>query len=471
MNSLLLLKHELLLTALLLIFILIKLLKEISNHQFFLITCVLLAVNFLAGFFGNSYGSVFGNMFHTNEFISIQKNILNLATLLIVLSSWSWLKHHHHVPEFFILLLTTLLGMFFMLSSGNFLMFYLSLELATIPLAALCNFDLEKKQSSEAGMKMILLSALASAVLLLGISFIYGTTGTISFTELSFNLTGHPLQVFGFILVFAGFAFKLSVIPFHLWTADVYEGSPVAITAYLSVVSKGAMVFIFTTILYTVFRQIENTGYNTLFITAVVTMTIGNLFAIRQQNLKRFLAFSSIAQVGFILVGLSGYNQLGISSATYFIFIYVFSNLAAFAVVGLISAASGKENINDYRGLAKTNPSLAWIMALSLFSLAGIPPTAGFFGKFFLLAAGAGKGNFVLITIAALNIVLSLYYYLRVIRVMFMDQHDSPIPNIKCDKAFNTAAVIFIAGILIAGIWDYPFQIINTLAPYIFTAY
>lgn len=286
MNSLLLLKHELLLTALLLIFILIKLLKEISNHQFFLITCVLLAVNFLAGFFGNSYGSVFGNMFHTNEFISIQKNILNLATLLIVLSSWSWLKHHHHVPEFFILLLTTLLGMFFMLSSGNFLMFYLSLELATIPLAALCNFDLEKKQSSEAGMKMILLSALASAVLLLGISFIYGTTGTISFTELSFNLTGHPLQVFGFILVFAGFAFKLSVIPFHLWTADVYEGSPVAITAYLSVVSKGAMVFIFTTILYTVFRQIENTGYNTLFITAVVTMTIGNLFAIRQQNLQ-----------------------------------------------------------------------------------------------------------------------------------------------------------------------------------------
>ena len=269
-------------------------------------------------------------MFHTNPLIGFQKNILNLGTYLISLLFAGWLKKSEHMPEFFMLMLSALLGMFFMISSGNLLMFYLSLELATIPVAALANFDLEKKISSEAAMKMILSSAFSSGILLFGISLVYGATGTLSFAELPHQLNGSPLLLLSLVLLFTGFAFKLSVVPFHLWTADVYEGSPIAVTAFLSVISKGSIAFIFISALYNVFQPLHDTWYKMLVILAIATMVIGNLFAIRQQNIKRFLAFSSIAQVGFILVGMSSNSNAGIASVVYFILIYVFSNLAAF---------------------------------------------------------------------------------------------------------------------------------------------
>lgn len=471
MNDLLLLKHELLLTALLLLFILIKLGKEISNSRFIKTTYVLLLLNFIAGFISNQSGSLFGNMFFTDEFVLLQKNILNLSVVLIAFSSYRWMEPHRHLPEYFILLTASLLGMFFMISSGNLLMFYLGLELSAIPLAALCNFDLDKKSSSEAGMKMILSSAFASGILLMGISLLYGTCGTLSFSELSYAIYGNPLQVFAFILLFAGFAFKLSIVPFHLWTADVYEGSPVSVTAFLSVVSKGAMVFAFTSVLYRVFPNMEEPVYHTLFITAVATMTIGNLFAVRQQNLKRFLAFSSIAQVGFILVGISGFSPEGVAAAVYFILVYAFSNLAAFAVIGLITSGTGKENINDYRGLVNTNPLLAWTLTIAFFSLAGIPPAAGFFGKFFLLAAGAGKGNFVLISIAALNMIVSLYYYLRVVRAMFMDKNETPLPVVARDGYFNIVLIVCLAGITLAGLWNLPYNFVRQLSGFVYSSF
>ncbi len=185
-------------------------------------------------------------------------------------------------------------------------MFYLGLELSTIPLAALANFDLEKKISSEAAMKMIMSSAFSSGLLLFGISMLYGSTGTLNFPELSQQLNSSPLQIFSFVLLVAGFGFKISAVPFHLWTADVYEGSPVAVTSYLSVISKGAILFVFVSVLYKVFQNISDVWYNMLFLISVLTMIIGNLFALRQQNMKRFLAFSSIAQVGFILIGITG---------------------------------------------------------------------------------------------------------------------------------------------------------------------
>ena len=248
----------------------------------------------------------------------------------------------------------TLLGMFFMISSNNLLMFYLALELSTIPLAALANFDLEKRRSSEAALKMIISSAFSSGLLLFGISMLYGSTGTLSFTELPAHLNGNPLQIFSFILLIAGFAFKISAVPFHLWTADVYEGSPVAVTSYLSVISKGAILFVLVSVLYNVFAPLNESWYNILFLISVLTMIIGNLFALRQQNMKRFLAFSSIAQVGFILIGITGYSPEGSASVIYFILIYIFSNLAAFGVINLVSAVTGKENIDDYKGFYKT---------------------------------------------------------------------------------------------------------------------
>ena len=450
---LLLMKQELVITFIIFVILFMKLAKdETKNETLVNFVNILLTLNLASGFFLQQSGSLFGDMFLTNELFTFEKNLLNLGTLIISLQSYNWLKDHKHVPEFYILLLSTLLGMFFMISSNNLLMFYLALELSTIPLAALANFDLEKRRSSEAAFKMIISSAFSSGLLLFGISMLYGSTGTLSLTELPAHLNGNPLQIFSFILLIAGFGFKISAVPFHLWTADVYEGSPVSVTSYLSVISKGAILFVLVSVLYNAFAPLSESWYNMLFLISVMTMIIGNLFALRQQNMKRFLAFSSIAQVGFILIGITGYSAEGSASVIFFILIYIFSNLAAFGVINLVSAATGRENVDDYKGFYKTNKGLSWVLAIALFSLGGVPPTAGFFGKFFLLLAGAGKGNYLLITIAALNMVISLYYYLKVIKAIFMDPNDNPIEKVETGWSPRLAMIICVGGIIIVGL-------------------
>jgi NADH-quinone oxidoreductase subunit N len=456
-------KQELVVAVIIFLLILLKLGKERSNVTVLNSVNTLLLLNLVAGFFWNREGILFNEMFRTNPLMILEKNILSLGTLIISMQSYSWLKTHKHVAEFYMLLLSCLLGMFFMISGGNLLMFYLGLELSTIPLAAVANFDLAKRQSSEAAMKLIISSAFSSGLLLFGMSMLYGTTGTLIFSELPAALNGSDLQVFAFVLLLAGFAFKISVVPFHLWTADVYEGAPVAVTSFLSVISKGAVLFVFVSVLYTVFKPLASAWYNMLFILSLLTIIIGNLFALRQNNFKRFLAFSSIAQVGFILIGISGSSQLGSTSVIYFVLIYIFSNLAAFGVVSLVSAITGKEGINDYKGFYKTNPVLSWILTIALFSLAGVPPTAGFFGKFFLLMAGASKGNWVLIAIAALNMVISFYYYLRVVKAIFMDANENPIERITMALMPRLALYVCIAGIVATGLWSYVYDYINSL--------
>jgi NADH-quinone oxidoreductase subunit N len=438
--------------------------KEWKNEQILNLVNILLLANFIAGFFMNKDGVLFNEMYKTTPLIVAEKNILNLGTYIIALQSYAWLKNHKHVIEFYMLLLSTLLGMFYMISSGNLLMFYLGLELSSIPLAALANFDLEKRKSSEAAFKFIISSAFSSGLLLFGISLVYGITGTLTFSELTQHVNGSSLQIFAFVLLIAGFGFKISAVPFHLWTADVYEGSPVTVTSYLSVISKGAVLFVFVSVLYTVFKPLAVTWYYILFLLSVLTMTIGNLFAVRQNNLKRFLAFSSIAQAGFILVGITGASQAGTASVVYFVLIYLFSNLGAFGVIGLVSAAKGKEQIADYKGFYKNNPVLSWVLAISLFSLAGIPPTAGFFGKFFLLMSGAGQGNYLLIAIAALNMVISLYYYLKVVKTIFMDTNENPIEKIHIPLSPRLALLICVTGIVLTGLMSYVYEYIFSLS-------
>jgi NADH-quinone oxidoreductase subunit N len=463
-DFLILMKAELVITMIIFILLFLKLgNKEWKNESLLNVINILLLINLVSGFFFAKEGALFGDMYKTNELARLEKNMLNLGTFIISLQSYNWLKNHQHVPEFYMLLLSTLLGMFFMLSSNNILMFYLALELSTIPLAALCNFDLHKRRSAEAGFKMIISSAFSSGLLLFGISLLYGTTGSLNFDEISSHLNGSPLQLFSFILIISGFGFKISAVPFHLWTADVYEGSPVAVTSYLSVISKGAILFVLVSVLYKMFQPLASIWYNLLFLLSIITMIIGNLFVLRQQNMKRFLAFSSIAQVGFILIGITGQSAEGSASVIYFILVYIFSNLGAFGIISLVSAISGKENLDDYKGFYKNNRLLSWVLAISLFSLAGIPPTAGFFGKFFLLLAGAGKGNYLLITIAALNMVVSLYYYLKVIKAIFMDSNDDPIGKIKADLFPKIAMVICIAGILITGLMSGAYNYIYSL--------
>lgn len=462
-DYLVLMKHELLLLLILLFLLVLKLGKDRTNESYINMANGLLLLNLLAGFVGNREGVLFAEMFRNNPLLVLEKNILNLAMLIVSLQASSWLKTHKHVPEFYMLLLSTLIGMFFMISGGNLLMFYLGLELSTIPLAAAVNFDLAKKRSSEAAMKLVFSSAFSSALLLFGISMIYGATGTLTFSALPQALTGEPLPIFAFILLLAGFAFKISVAPFHLWTADVYEGAPVAVTSFLSVVSKGAVLFVFVSVLYTVFRPLADAWYNMIFVLSLLTVFTGNLFAIRQENFKRFLAFSSIAQVGFILIGISGTSPEGAASVVYFVLVYVFSNLAAFGVVSIVSSSTGKESIADFKAFYTTNPLLSWILTLALFSLAGVPPTAGFFGKFFLLLAGAGKGNYLLISLAALNMIISFYYYLRVVKAIFMDANETPIQPIKMPLYPRLALYACTVGVLAVGLLSFFYNRIHTL--------
>jgi NADH-quinone oxidoreductase subunit N len=456
-------KSELIITVIIFLLLFIKLGRGLKNDTLLVLIQFLLLLNFGTGFFMNEEGSLFDDMYHTTPMIALQKNILNLGVYLISLLFADWFKKTENLSEFFILLLSALLGMFFLLSSGNFLIFYLSLELATIPIAAMANFDLQKKISSEAAMKIILSSAFSSGILLFGISIMYGATGTINFAELPALLTGSTLQVMAFAFLISAFAFKLSIVPFHLWTADVYEGAPIAVTSFLSVISKGAIAFVFVSALYKVFQPMEAVWYNMIMLLSIITMIVGNLFALRQQNIKRFLAFSSIAQVGFILVGISSNTVQGSSSVIYFILIYVFSNLAAFGVAAAIASQTGKERIEDYKGLYQNNKFLSWVLALALFSLAGIPPTAGFFGKLFLLTAGAAKANYAFIIIAALNMIVSLYYYLRVVRSVFMDKNETPVEKINIQPSVQLGLLICGAGIILVGLMSWIYDYIISL--------
>jgi NADH-quinone oxidoreductase subunit N len=457
-------KSEVSLTLIIFLLLFLKVWDGIkSNTTLLHIANVLLFINLIIGLFFNIDGELFSGMFYTNATLALEKSILNIGTLIISLQAFDWLKDHKHLLEFYILLLCTLLGMDFMISSGNFLMFYLGLELSSIPLAALCNYDLHKIKSSESAVKMILLSAFASCILLFGISMLYGTTGTLNFKEMAPLLEHSKLQVLAFIFIFSGFAFKLSAVPFHLWTADVYEGAPAPVTAYLSVISKGSVVFIFITVLFQLFHNYDAIWYNMLYLTILLSITIGNLFAIRQENIKRFLAFSSIAQVGYILLGISSGTSMGVSSAIFFLIVYTFSNLGAFGVVSLVSAKTGKENISDYKGFYKNNKYAAWVMAICLFSLGGIPPTAGFFGKMFLVTAGAAKGNYLLVSIAVMNMVISLFYYLRVVKAIFIDENEIPMVKLSGSRSLKLALVICVTGVVVTGFANGLFEFITTI--------
>jgi NADH-quinone oxidoreductase subunit N len=461
-------RHELLLVAITVILLLVEIfLPQDKKHKIILPAILLMALVTIAGFIPGPTGVLFGGMYGTSPLILLMKNILNVGVLIIFIQSVSWLKleeQKEKIGEFYVILLSTLIGMNYMISSGDFLMFYLGLELATIPLATLAAFERFKEKSAEAGVKLIFTSALSSGILLYGLSMIYGTTGSVYFPEVSAAFTSAPLQILAFIFFFAGMAFKISLVPFHLWAADVYEGAPINVTSYLSVISKGAAVFIFMIILYTVFNKIALMWRDVIYIISILTMTLGNLFAMRQRNIKRFLAFSSIAQAGFILLGIIGQSQLGMTTVVYFVLVYIFSNLGAFGVAAIISSKTGKESIDDYDGLYRTNPMLSLTMMLALFSLAGIPPVAGFFGKFFLFAAAAKQGMYILVFIAVLNTIISLYYYLLVVKAMFLNRSDRPIAYFKSDVYTKLGLAMCIAGIIIIGFASPVYEFIMKLS-------
>ena len=456
------LRNEILLTILVLWHLVADLTEGRDNRNLVNGTIAGFALITVAGFLNMSTASLFGGMYLTDSLRNLLKFILNLSTLIVLLQSSSWLRKPDNQPKtgaFYMLIFSTLMGMSFMISAGNFLMLYLGLETATLPLTLLAAFDKKLRRSAEAGIKLLMNSAVSSAVLLMGLSLLYGSYGTLYFNEMASLTDPQPLSVFGLILFIAGFGFKLSLVPFHLWTADVYEGSPLPVTTYFSVVSKGAALFTLMLVLYNVFALYPKSWTLAAYFLSIATMIVGNLFALRQKNLKRFLAFSSITQAGFMMLGFVNSDMLGMTTVVYFMLIYSLSNLAVFGVLSMVVNATGKENMDDFNGFYHTNPRLSLIMLLALFSLAGIPPVAGFFGKFFLFTAAAQKGLFILVLIAVLNATVSLYYYLLVVKAMFINKSDAPIATLTStwqEKLAFTLCLAGIAGIgFVSGIYDY----------------
>ncbi len=461
-------RHELLLTAVALIILIAEIFTaDKSKEKLIPFSIGLFALVAILGFLPVQEGTLFGGSYQSNALTALMKNVLNVGVLIIFLQAEGWLRRDENsdrISEYFLLTISTLIGMNFMISAGDFLIFYVGLETATIPIAALAAYDRIKSRSAEAGIKLILSSALSSGVLLFGLSLIYGAMGSIYFADVAQTVTANAMVALGFIFFVSGMGFKISLVPFHFWTADVYEGAPVNVTSYLSVISKGAASFIFAIILFTVFKTLTEMWKPVIYTLAVFTMTIGNLFALRQQNLKRFLAFSSIAQAGFILLGILGANDLGMTAIVYFVLIYVFTNLGAFGVVEAISNVSGVETIKGYNGLYKTNPKLSLLMTLALFSLAGIPPVAGFFGKFFLFTSAASSGYYILVLIAVLNATISLYYYLLVVRAMFIEKSDNPVPAFKSSPYMRVALLLCVAGIFAVGFASVIFDSIREIS-------
>jgi len=430
--------------------------ERLKDRYFYPVACIEFVILTVWGFFPQSTGEAFGGMFVTSDLTVLMKNILNIATLIVFLQAYSWLNKEVRIrrSEFFTITLVTLLGMYLMISAGNFMMLYIGMETASLPLACLAAFNKYKEKSAEAGVKYILISALSSGVMLFGLSFLYGALGSFYFSDMTPNVAGEPLTILGFVFFFGGLGFKLSLVPFHLWTADVYEGAPTNVTAYLSVVSKGAAAFALIFVLYKVFGAIEVVWQSILWWLSVITITLGNLFAIRQTDIKRFFAYSSISQAGYILLGIIAGNTQGMEATVFYVFVYLFSNLAVFAVISAVEHASGgKTSIAAFNGLYNTNPKLSLLMTFAVFSLGGIPPFAGFFSKFLIFMAAGSVGQYLLVFIALLNTVISLFYYLLIVKAMFIKKGESDaVGHFSSDIYNKISMLVCLLGISATGI-------------------
>jgi NADH-quinone oxidoreductase subunit N len=468
LSNYLLMKHELSLVAVFFILMIYDLFaSENAKKYFFPISCGLFLIHTILGFFFQDNATAFAGMFVAGPAQALVKNVLNVGLFLIFLQAKTWLSSQHSLikqGEFFMLTLLTLFGMYLMISSGNFLLFYIGLETASLPVAALVAFDKYRYESAEAGVKFIFNAIFSSAFLIFGISFLYGACGTLYFEDMGTSIISTPLTIMAMVFVLSGLFFKISLVPFHAWAPDTYQGAPTSVTLYLSTISKGAAVFALTMILYKVFPVLFPTWQGVLWIVSLATITVGNLFALRQRNMKRFLAYSSISQAGYIMLSIYSGSAQGMAAAIFYVFVYVFSNVAAFGVIAAIENKTQKLSMDDYNGLYKTNPKLALAMMIAVFSLGGIPPTAGFFSKMFVFIAAMQSGStasIVLVVLAFLNTIISLYYYLLVVKAMFINPSHQPIEHFQTEGYLKTSVVLSLLGIFFIGLISFFYQQIS----------
>ena len=405
----------------------------------------------------------FGGIYVTSQIANVMKVILTVGTVIVLIMSQEWLKTaRRYEGEYYMLILSTLLGMYMMLSSGSFLMFFLGLEMASVPMACLVAFDKKKNDSAEAAAKYVLMATFSSGVMLFGISFVYAAAGSLYFGDVAKALCAYPspLELMGMVFFFTGLGFKISLVPFHFWTADTYQGAPTPVTGYLSVVSKGAATLTLAIILTKVFGSMVHYWQPLLWVVIMATITLGNLMAIRQTELKRFMAFSSISQAGYIMLAVIGADAAASQTAlTFYVLVYVVANMSVFSVISAVEHRAGAgTKMSAYNGLYQTNPKLAFIMTIALFSLAGIPPFAGMFSKFFVFMAGVNGQHgepfwpYFVVFVALVNTVVSLYYYLLIVKAMYITKEEHPLPTFAHGRAINASLAICTVGILLFGI-------------------
>ena len=429
---------------------------------------LLVSAGFAVGLWNDVPQLTFNHMLAVDNFAVFFKLLFAGIAILVILASTDYVsKLSRFQGEYYALILLSALGMMLMASTTELISLFVSLELVNLSLYALVSF-LKEAKSTEASLKYLLLSAVASAVLLFGMALVFGFTGKTQLGDIAraiqamplTDLLANPALILGVVLIIVGFGFKISMVPVHNWVPDVYEGAPTPITAYLSVGSKAAGFAIILRVFYSAFILPGNLSHDWAIIFAVlsaITMTVGNVIAIQQTNIKRMLGYSSIAQVGYIMVGLATVGlslanvTTGQSAILFFLACYSLTNLGAFIAIIVISNRINSDEIKDFAGMGKRSPVVALALTLCLISLIGMPPAAGFMAKFYIFSAAVQHDLLWLVVIAVLNSVISAYYYLRVVKIMWMGEASSS-EKVAASSAVKVALALTSVGVLLFGL-------------------
>jgi len=404
----------------------------------------------------NEVVKIFNDSYIIDKFSILMKTLTFLFTIFVLISSKEYLKINKiNNIEYPIIILASVLGMILMISSYDLIVFYLGLELQSLCLYILAAFRRDNQKSSESGLKYFILSAIATGLLLYGCSLLYGFTGSTNFQIISKNLSeSNTGAVFGIVFVIVGLAFKISAVPFHMWTPDVYEGSPTSVTIFFSLIPKIAALSVFIRFMYVPFLNIIEQWQMIIVLLSIASMILGAVAAIGQNNIKRLMAYSSIGHMGYALAGISTGTNIGIQSSIIYLIIYLLMNLGVFGCIFMMKRENVyQENISDLSGLSKNNPLLALSFLIILFSLAGIPPLAGFFAKFYVFMAVIESKMYLLAIIGLLTTVVSAFYYLRIIKIIYFDKPKAPFDE---NYDWGLKITVVLSSILVLIYFIYP---------------
>ncbi|MBI3358229.1 MAG: NADH-quinone oxidoreductase subunit N [Nitrospirae bacterium] len=413
--------------------------------------------------------TAFNTMFVLDPLAIFFKIFILVATMLVFLSSLDYVNGLPHFQgEYYYLLLFSALGMMFMVSANDFLSLFITLEFSTFGFYILVAYLRDDVKSNEAGIKFFILGVLTASIIVFGISLIYGDTGTILFSKIA--AIEHKMSiglVLGLLFVFIGIGFKIGAFPFHAWIPDVYEGAPIPVTAYLSVVPKAAALCLFLRLAFATLSDLKQDWVWLIATVSIFSMTYGNITAIAQKNMKRLLAYSGIAQIGTILIGMAAGTKIGADAVLFYLMTYLFANLGAFVVVIIYANATNTDDIDDLVGLNRKSPLMAFAMLLFLLSLAGVPPLAGFIAKVYLFAAAVQQGLIFLVSVGLVNVVISFYYYLIVVKKIYSVEPTDATP-IPLSLPMRLVLYTGITGVLWLGIWPKPFIDFSVTATKVF---